>query len=366
MPFPIELVECIIDASCLHPPTLAACSLVCKQWLPRSRHHLFGSLDLSADWTPEPNVVTNFFNIIDTPNSTLTPYITGVVLSKRCWGMTPVHRILTVLARSGIRPGFLHINCPAYEPVHFPIFSSSLAHLALYLHTDIPMSTLIDHVCGFPLLESLYISGSARYSTLLRPRSREPPRKLKTLMITNPVFTDWLLSLDPVPTQISTVVLRDIRMPHQWSAINKYITSAAGPAIRSISFQSCEPLHQYIFLNFNRIDTLQELLVETSSPAGFLSVLGAVHGAVLCTTLETIELCTSNDLTDWPEGLHAVDAMLADVMAFPSLRRVAIRIRARKLENPDFPIDYQIPAALVTQLHQAMARCHDRGLVFTP
>ncbi|KAJ7921404.1 hypothetical protein B0H13DRAFT_154564 [Mycena leptocephala] len=101
MSFPIELAECIIDASCSHPPTLAACSLVCKQWLPRSRHHLFSSLDLSADWNPEPNAVTEFIKIIDTPNSTLIPYVTGVVLSKRSWGMTPVHKILTILAVLG-------------------------------------------------------------------------------------------------------------------------------------------------------------------------------------------------------------------------------------------------------------------------
>lgn len=237
----IELVECIIDVSCHHPPTLAACSLVCKQWLPRSRYHLFSSLDLSADWNPEPNAVTEFIKIIDAPiaNSTLIPYVTGVVLSKRSWGMTPVQRILTTLAGSGIRPTFLHINCPTYEPMHFPVFSSSLAHFVLYLHTDMPMSTLIDHVCAFPVLESLYIGGSARYTVTEKPRSTEPPPRLTKLIISNPVFADWLLSLDPVPMHISTVVLRDIRLPHQWSVIDRYLGSVAATAIRSLTFHRC-------------------------------------------------------------------------------------------------------------------------------
>ncbi|KAJ6541040.1 hypothetical protein DFH09DRAFT_915325, partial [Mycena vulgaris] len=80
MRLPIELVECIIDAACSHAPTLAACSLVCKHWLPRSRHHLFASLDLSAHWTPEPNSVTDFMKLVDSPNSTLVSYVTGIML----------------------------------------------------------------------------------------------------------------------------------------------------------------------------------------------------------------------------------------------------------------------------------------------
>jgi hypothetical protein len=123
--------------------------------------------------------------------------------------------------------------------MHFPVFSSSLAHLALYLHTDMPMSMLIDHVCAFPFLESLYIGGSARYSTSLPPLSREPPPRLNTLIISDPVFADWLLSLDSTPTQISTIVLREIRLPHQWSAINRYLSSAAAHAIRSLTFHAC-------------------------------------------------------------------------------------------------------------------------------
>ncbi|KAJ7617843.1 hypothetical protein FB45DRAFT_756357, partial [Roridomyces roridus] len=93
MRLPIELVECIIDASSTHLPTLTACSLVCKQWLPRCRHHLFSSLNLSADWTPEPNSVTEFLALLPMPHATITPYVRAIVLSKRSWGMTPVSRI---------------------------------------------------------------------------------------------------------------------------------------------------------------------------------------------------------------------------------------------------------------------------------
>lgn len=245
MLLPIELIECIIDASRYHSSTLAACSLVCKQWLPRSRHHLFSSLDLSADWNPEPNSVTEFIKLIDTPNSTLIPYVRTVVLSKRSWGMIPVQNILGVLARSGVRPGFLHINCPTYEPTHLPIFSVSLAHLTLYLHNDMPMATLVDHICAFPFLESLYIGGSARFSDSPRPTSMALPPRFHTLVICNPVFATWVLSLDPPTTQISTIVLRYIRLPDQWSAINQYLGSPSAAGIHSLTFQGCDTCAYY-------------------------------------------------------------------------------------------------------------------------
>ncbi|KAJ7036712.1 hypothetical protein C8F04DRAFT_1257595 [Mycena alexandri] len=325
MRVPIELVENIIDASCSNSPTLAACSLVCKQWLPRSRHHLFSSLDLSADWTPEPNSVTEFFKVIDTPHSTLIPYVTGVVLSKRSWGMTSVHKILTTLARSGIHPASLHINCPTYEPVLFPVFSASLVHLALHLHIDMPMAILVDHVCAFPLLETLYIGGSARYSIISRPRSCTLPSKLHTLIISNPIFAEWVISPDPVPSQISTIVLRDIRQPYQWSAINRYLASAAAPAIRSLTFHGY-PQQPFSPLDFENLEELQELIVEHRSPAvALFDILHGLRGSPTCNTLETIGLyvCTCDSLR---QSLHAywreLDAILADRVVFPQLRRI--------------------------------------------
>ncbi|KAJ7635795.1 hypothetical protein DFH06DRAFT_1434513 [Mycena polygramma] len=350
MRIPIELVERIIDASSANRPTLAACSLVCKHWLPRSRHHLFSSLDLSADWNPEPNAVTEFFELIDAPNSTLVPYVAGVVLSKRSWGMTPVHKLLAGLACSGIRPRSLHINCPTYEPAHLPIFTSSLAHLALYLHTDIPMSTLIDHVCGFPLLESLYIGGSARYSATVRPLSQEPPPKLRALIISDPVFADWLLSLDPIPKQISTIVLRDIKLPHQWLAINEYLTSTAGMAIRSLTFHDCDSQEQYTPPALHRLE----------------DVLDALHRSPACATLETVDICATNQYglrTNVQSHWRKLDAILADVRVYPRLRRVTVRIRTRSLENPDSPVDYAIPKGLASQLHQDMPLFYERGIL---
>jgi len=253
--------------------------------------------------------------------------------------------------------------------MHFPVFSSSLAHLALYLHTDMPMATLVDHVCAFPFLESLYIGGSASYSAIGEPRAREPPPRLKTLIISDPVFADWILSLDLVPTQISTVVLRDIRLPYQWAAINRYLSSAAATVIHSLTLQGCDSQDQYISRDLQHLVELRDLIVEHSRPVpSLLDVLSGLRRSPACETLETIQLRTGN-----PHGFfgaqdhcHALDEILADGAVFPHLRRVAFRVRIKTAEHPDFPVDYSIPKALTSQLHQNMALCSRRGLIFTP
>ncbi|KAJ7743680.1 hypothetical protein DFH07DRAFT_925294 [Mycena maculata] len=370
MALPIELAECIIDASRHHPPTLATCSLVCKRWLPRSRHHLFSSLDLSADWNPEPNSVTEFLKIIDSPKSTLIPYVTTVVLSKRSWGMTPIPKILAVLARSGIRPELLHINCPTYEPVHLPIFSASLVHLTLHLHNDMPMATLIDHICAFPLLESLYIGGSARFSEDLRPMAKALPPKFHALVMCNPVFAHWVLSLDVPPMQISTLVLRYIRLPDHWAEINQYLCSPCASGIRSLTFQGCDTsaLPQQ---NLYRLEDLQELVIEGSGavPAAvdLLNVLAALCRSPVCMALEMLDLFAGTE-----DGLrrseqshwHAADAVLANTAVFPRLRCVRVRVRVRTLRHPDLTTEYPIPGALGNQLCRDLAFCHRRQILF--
>ncbi|KAJ7696934.1 hypothetical protein B0H17DRAFT_1130590 [Mycena rosella] len=374
MCLPIELVERIIDTACCHPPTLAACSLVCKDWLPRSRHHLFALLDLSAHWNPEPNAVTEFMKIITAPNSTLVPYVTAVVLGKRSWGMTPVQRILATLARSGIRPGFLHINCPTYEPTHLPIFSVSLVHLTLYLHNDMPIATLVDHVCAFPLLESLYVGGSARYTADVYPATQSLPPKLRTLVISNPVFAHWVLSLDPVPTQISTIILRYINLPEQWDEINRYLASpAAAAGIHSLTFEECDvtyPQIPYIPPDLQHLENLHTLIIEKSGTLladCLLGVLAAVRSSPATATLETIELYAVNGSGpgEFPHmRLREADGILADAAKLPGLQRVVVVMRIRTLTHPDFPVDHKIPPEIVSRLLEAMPLCDGRRLLF--
>ncbi|KAJ7831181.1 hypothetical protein B0H13DRAFT_1522858, partial [Mycena leptocephala] len=43
---PPELTDRIMDFLWDSQPSLCACSLVCRKWLPASRHHLFDSITI--------------------------------------------------------------------------------------------------------------------------------------------------------------------------------------------------------------------------------------------------------------------------------------------------------------------------------
>lgn len=45
---PLELCEGIIDNIQDDIPSLSSCALVCRHWLPRSRYHLFGTVNISS------------------------------------------------------------------------------------------------------------------------------------------------------------------------------------------------------------------------------------------------------------------------------------------------------------------------------
>ncbi|KAJ6620536.1 hypothetical protein B0H10DRAFT_2021955 [Mycena sp. CBHHK59/15] len=365
---PTELVESVIDSASTHPPTLAACSLVCKKWLPRSRHHLFSSTDLSAYWNPEPNAVTEFLCLIESPKATLIPFVITVVLEKRSWGMTPIRNILARLARSGIRPKFLHINCPVYEPTISPdcppVFFMSLTRLTLHLHNDMAMATLVDYVCAFPLLEYFYVGGSATYTTQVRPFAKALPPRLHTLGITNPVFVHWVLSLEPMPQQLRTTILRAIRLSEKWPAINRFLDSAAAIGVQSLIFEHCDTYPHSILPNLQSLGQLQHLTFEHDHSMladCLLGVLGALRASPARNVVETIDLHIFSDgLTDLcivnyglrsrrREQWRANDEILADTKLFPRLRRVGVRT----------PGLY----GMTTEIEEDLPLCRARGLL---
>jgi len=64
---PLELTDHMIGF--LDRKTLKACSLVCKNWLPSSRYHLFGHLCLKH------STLRSFLELLDSPLSTIANYI---------------------------------------------------------------------------------------------------------------------------------------------------------------------------------------------------------------------------------------------------------------------------------------------------
>ncbi|KAJ7651331.1 hypothetical protein FB45DRAFT_716324, partial [Roridomyces roridus] len=73
-----ELVDAVIDWAHESPSTLAACSLVCRQWLPRSRYHGFSSIKLVR--SRNLDTVKSFLHILESPLVTIVPSVREVHL----------------------------------------------------------------------------------------------------------------------------------------------------------------------------------------------------------------------------------------------------------------------------------------------
>ncbi|KAG6884400.1 hypothetical protein C0993_011488 [Termitomyces sp. T159_Od127] len=79
---PIELIDIIIDYLDTDLCALKACSLVCKAWQARSRHHLFRSINL--DLSLPPKSLNNFLCHVSRPVSHFHITIHSLSLRSQC------------------------------------------------------------------------------------------------------------------------------------------------------------------------------------------------------------------------------------------------------------------------------------------
>ncbi|KAJ7189678.1 hypothetical protein GGX14DRAFT_382969, partial [Mycena pura] len=82
MSLPAELVDSVVDLLGSDRPTLKVTSLLSRQWLPRSRHHLFSSIRLSSGWNEydhtELERVQAFLALVSSPMATFIPAVAEV------------------------------------------------------------------------------------------------------------------------------------------------------------------------------------------------------------------------------------------------------------------------------------------------
>ncbi|KAF8877360.1 hypothetical protein BD779DRAFT_1677352 [Infundibulicybe gibba] len=73
-PFPSEIVDLVIDQLEQDKTTLEVCSLVCRSWLPRARHHLFSTFDIHTKSASAIDLLTS-------PLCTIPPHVRRVKFS---------------------------------------------------------------------------------------------------------------------------------------------------------------------------------------------------------------------------------------------------------------------------------------------
>ncbi|KAF7312887.1 Serine/threonine-protein phosphatase [Mycena kentingensis (nom. inval.)] len=383
---PLELCELVIDSasSCGDVRTLCRCSLVCKSWFPRARYHLFATLDLSADWTPEANRVSEFIALLpvppsssaslydnDSPNlwpATLTcaPFISTVVLAKRSWGITSVARVLARLEAAGVAPRAVVVDCPAYEPPRLCAtrtpFAACLRHLELRLHIDVPFAQLVGYVKAFERLESLCVGGSARYSVDSNAELEVEaglPASLHALSFAGPnaatPFLHWLGATSAISASsgfgcdldLRSLVLHDICTPSAWTAVLIYLSSWAARSLELLELHNCDsdaaPRELLSSFSIASLESIDELIITHKNPAaafdGLISLLRVPPmdlspGPESRSELHAITLGFGNAahtnserrMTELRSRWAMLDGMLRDGKRFAGLKRIDVGI----------------------------------------
>ncbi|KAF7347005.1 hypothetical protein MVEN_01453600 [Mycena venus] len=304
--------------------------------------------------------------------------------------MSP-REILSKLACCGIRPMHLYLDCYRHfklPPEGPPVFASSLIHLEIQLENNhvafvkirvpvesrygqtirnksafvlVPLQThsepyytnlvryqrlassqpelpltaldsLVPYICALPHLESLRIRGLPDdIDDSIEPgTSLALPPRLHALHIAHPLISDWIISLDPVPKQITTLGLLHIHW-NDWPGINRYLSSAAAEGVQSLIFIYGGRLRGNgpgpEFKDLRRLKHLSLYKLDTEGPKSLLGVLARLKSSPARRTLETITLSLRFVLGAErysPAKWHAIDAELADRAMWPRLRSFTI------------------------------------------
>ncbi|KAJ6514323.1 hypothetical protein C8R47DRAFT_1313647 [Mycena vitilis] len=410
---PAELLDSVMDGLEEDKPALLTCSLVSKQWLPRTRYHCFSSVTLLIKDEKNPAAskeiekVHGLLSLLESPVTTLVPYVTEIhLLHRRERRCISAEEILTRLDASGIRPAQLTLNCSSHftRSLHgAQAFASSLQHLNLQLSENtIHLHSVVDYICAFPFLESLTVDGRPSFIVHQPAVPRTLPAGLHTIRVGHPLIVDWILTLDPLPSQITTVHLVDFGCTTsvlRWHHINAYFESPAAAFLESLTFtgitggktlvrpgESRSSLHHLRCLKHLTIKEAHE-----SAPLSLLDVLASLRKSPSSATLETITVSQDFIPKMWlgsvrppphfrPADWLAVDAVLADASAWPRLCSIvlttclddhmkdyhrheqsALNSLQYYLAELAFTASPILPIAV--SLKQHLPRCGERGIV---
>ncbi|KAJ7452386.1 hypothetical protein B0H11DRAFT_288820 [Mycena galericulata] len=284
--FPPEIVDLILDFLHTECTTLAACSLVCREWLPSARFHLFSQIDLDC------NNIGSFFDDLDvvgTPSSSRFLKFAATGLGN-----------VTSLRIDGLNLS----DAPGALPQAFP----NLESLSLKAFEADSFSVVATWLLALPSLRSLTLSGDwdgDKAETL--PISGPTLPNLAHLDLDCPlkVFLGWFLSLAVVPVTPS-LVLRDI-WEEESPTVHKYL-AAAGDVLDTLML--VYPRKEYRCLHLTQITSLRTLTFECYSHAMLRLVFHSLlvphpgHGGKLenlCMTFLGMysSFPTEDDLLEW-------------------------------------------------------------------
>jgi hypothetical protein len=149
---PPELIDAIIEQLHDDRAALATCALVCRSWVPASRHHLF------SDVTIWPATLSNTFTLLSSPSCTIPSAVEHLTLSQHNIFRSDVWEVVRKLSRiTGLC--ISHVVMDVSPPPTLAPLLCNLEALNLkdvYFHGSGPFHSLSHHC---PHLRHLSFSG---------------------------------------------------------------------------------------------------------------------------------------------------------------------------------------------------------------
>ncbi|KAJ7057716.1 hypothetical protein C8F01DRAFT_1060703 [Mycena amicta] len=214
-----ELIDLVIDQLRDDEPSLRTCSLVSRQWIPRSRLYNFSLAKLVIDtietqddgsrFAPGAIRLDVFMDLLSSPLATFIVSLQDLTLRHTLDGneytsmniLRPMD-ILRRLETRGVRLCKLDLSCNALFTLPYegpPPFTSSLTALDIDLLNadgDTWLSFVFDFVCSYPKLEQLTLVdgyGGLEIGTLV---ALELPSSLRSLTTGYLPLVKWIVALE--------------------------------------------------------------------------------------------------------------------------------------------------------------------------
>ncbi|KAJ7484408.1 hypothetical protein FB451DRAFT_83757 [Mycena latifolia] len=268
--FPQELYDDII--SLCDQPTLVSCGLVCRSWVPSSRIKLFANL---RPLIISPPSLSQVLQLVDTPESTISPYITSLVLKDWVHGPVPsdssgsnsssgsFYAILPRLTARMVAVESLAFHATDWEEMANGAlrflsftFKDTLKTLELRHCSCRTFGSLVNLACSFSALETLSLHRLVR----LHPKEIElcgsPMLSLERLRciyvhgyIKKELF-QWMMATKRVNIEVVTI---GPLLPGEAAVVGKFLKSLKNNLKHiTLSGESTPNLHREISLKHNR------------------------------------------------------------------------------------------------------------------
>ncbi|KAJ7461260.1 hypothetical protein B0H11DRAFT_2056498 [Mycena galericulata] len=297
---------------------IAACGLVCRQWLPRSRFHVFANMKLDG------YRLKILFNIAGESSLRHISSVRRMALRfdgapfdpehlaklRHCLSLTCV-RIYT--ANLGEEDDDLRL----FLGTHLPFLGShcvSLTRFELFPGQEVmSLRTIADILTCLPALEAFKLGED---STLIQedvPASHSVPARLQTLEVTVDGGLDLLFALflsRAVPPHLKTLVLRE--WDHTMSQSFQVYSRKAGSGFRSLTLWHEEEDEGALLGILKHTTTLRHLELESEGGPSLLPLISTLSGST--SSLRTLTILSRRHLRQLDY------ALLDQALAHPRLR----------------------------------------------